>query len=834
MSSAVPALELAEKIRQAGRRSPQELIPLIDQAEQLAESTPDPFTRGVYIRAAGNAHQLLNNFTAALERYDSALALFESADESAQIGRTLLAKVGLLFYLSRFDELFECARTAQSLLEKEGDESALARLRVNLGDAYQRLDRYHEALDCYQKALPVLDRLGDHEGLLASSLNAAVVLTLLHQFEQADERYTQASALARKLGMDAVELQIRYNRTYLNYLKGYSGVALRSMFSLKKEFEKRADDNHVCLCWLDEAEILLELGDLSESIRSARQARSLAQRLGLNYEIGKSLLFEAAAALRTGENEQAESLLEDAMKRFESEGNNVWTAVSRLQAALFRGEQGQIEALQEAASARKLLDEWALPDRVALADIVIGRIQRMANDQECAIDSFESAVQLAERSNSKWMQFHALHELGVSLSQTDNARSVKFLQKAESLLDSLWHQIGSDDLKMAFLNDRENVYTHLVADVAPTSSDEAFRLSERARSRVLVERLAGVGERTLTDQIPGQLDPDETIIEYFISADDLYIFIVDSNGLDCVHQPGVVRELEQECAYLERHLASCAVKWEQLSRISHHLERTALAHLERLYDGLVGPVRAHLKKKTIVVPHGFLHGVPFHALHDGEAFWSETHSIAYSPSATLYVTPPTEEADEPPLFVGFSTRSDERIEEEVRQTAERFPDAVVLINPPVADLAREMSHYRPLLHLAGHAGIDPVRGSLSWLETSEGRLTSRDLMDMQFRAGTLVVTGCHTARRTISAGDEWLGLMRAFYMSGAHTIVSAYWAIRDESAQLFSKKFYESYDGMNAVEAVDAAAAAIRETSPHPYFWGGFGTFARKRKGDSL
>ena len=83
-----------------------------------------------------------------------------------------------------------------------------------------------------------------------------------------------------------------------------------------------------------------------------------------------------------------------------------------------------------------------------------------------------------------------------------------FLQKAESLLDSLWHRIGSDDLKMAFLNDRETVYTHLVADVAPTSSDEAFRLSERARSRVLVERLAGVGERTLTDQIPGQLDPE--------------------------------------------------------------------------------------------------------------------------------------------------------------------------------------------------------------------------------------------------------------------------------------------------------------------------------------
>ena len=833
MSSA-PALKLAEQIRQTGRRSPQELLPLIEKAEKLAEQAPDPFTRGVYIRASGNAHQLLSNFTAALERYDSAVVLFEKANDPAQLGRTLLAKVGLLFYLSRFDELFECAGKARDLFEKEEDEAALARLRVNLGNAYQRLDRYSEALDCYEQAFPVLERLGDKEGLLASSLNAAVVLTMLHQFERADERYTQASTLARELGMDAVELQSQYNRTYLNYLKGYSGIALRSMGLLKKEFEKREDDNHVCLCWLDEAEMLLELGDLPESIQAARQARTLAEKLGLNYEIGKSLLFEAAASLRTEEDPHAEGLLSDAIGRFESEENNVWSAVSQLQAALFRGERGQIQALSEAASARKLLAERSLPDRTALADIVIGRIQRVAGDQECAIDSFQSAVQLAETSNSKWMQFHALHELGVSLSQTDDARSVTFLRKAESMLDVLWHRIGSDDLKMAFLGDRENVYTHLVANVASTSSDEAFRLSERARSWVLVERLAGVGERILADQIPTRLDDDETIVEYFIAGDDLYTFVVNRDGLECVHRAGVGAELEQECAHLERHFASCSVGWEKLGKVSQHLERTALAHLKALYDGLIGPVRGLLNKKTIIVPHGFLHGVPFHALHDGEGFLSENHSVAYSPSATLYVTPSVDEGNEPPLFVAFSPGPDEGIEEEIRQTAERFPKAMVLINPSVDELTREMNHYRPLLHVAGHAGIDPVRGSLSWLETPQGRLTSRDLMDTQFRAGTVVVTGCYTARRTISAGDEWLGLMRAFYMSGAHTIVSAYWAIRDESAQMFSKNFYENYDGMNAVEAVGAAAAAIRETSPHPYFWGGFGTFARKRKGDSL
>ncbi len=577
------ALKLAERIRQTGRRSPQELLPLIEQAEQMAATTSDAFTEGVCVRAAGNAHQLLNNFTAALERYDTAVSLFESAGQSAQIGRTLLAKVGLLFYLSRFDELFECARRARALFEESGEESSLARLDVNLGQAYHRLDRYHEALDCYERAFPVLDRVGDREGLLAASLNAGVAFTALHQFDRADERYDKALALSTELDMSTIGLQTRYNRTYLDFLKGNSGRALRGMFALKQEFEGAADDHHTCLCWLDEAEMLLEIGDLPEAVHSARESRTLGRKLGLNYQVGKSMLFEAVAALRLGDDDEVGRLLADAGRRFETEGNSVWTAVSKLQAALFRGERFEPQALGEAASARVLLEDRALPDRLAMADIVIGRIQRTLGDTVCAIDSFESAARLAEESGSDWMKFHAYHELGVSLSASDDKRSVESLSKAEAMLDSLWHRIGSDDLKMAFLTDRENVYTHMIKDVAPTSTPAAFRLSERARSRVLVERLARPGDRRFFDPLFNKLDTDETILEYFIAGEDLYTFVVNNGNLECIHQPNVVRSLQAEWDHLERHFASCSVKFERLSRIIHHLERTANTHLRQLY-----------------------------------------------------------------------------------------------------------------------------------------------------------------------------------------------------------------------------------------------------------
>ena len=826
------ALKLAEQIRQTGRRSPQDLIPLIGQAEELAATAEDPYVRGVCVRASGNAHQLLNNFNAAMEHYNEAISLFDSSGNPEQVGKTLLAKVGLLFYLSRFDELFDCAERARTLFEQADDDASLARLNVNLGNAYHRLDRYHEALESYDRAFPVLERVGDLEGLLASSLNSGVVLTALHRFDQADGRYERALELAAELGMHAIELQSRYNRTYLDYLRGDSGQALRGMSDLKQEFEREADDRHVSLCWLDEAEMLLEIGDLSEAIRSARRARALGMKIGLNYEVGKTLLFEAVASLRMGQNEEVDRLLGEAVKRFESEGNSVWTAVSKVQAALFRGERGEAQALREATAARALLEERSLPDRLAMADIVIGRIQRKTGDRACAIDSFESAAKLAEESRSEWMQFHAYYELGASLAEIDETRSVPFLGKAESMLDSLWHRIGSDDLKMAFMTDRENVYTQMMPTAASTSVPDAFRLSERARSRVLVERLAPADEGVLSEGLAQRLDLDETILEYFISGKDLYIFIVNRGTTECVHRPGVGPSIRSESSHLERHIASCSVKFERLGKVIHHLERTAREHLQQLYQALVEPVRDKVGKHVTVVPHGFLHGVPFHALHDGASFLCEDHSIGYSPSATLYASPVREEEPaEPPLFVAFSTDKKEDIVTEVEQSAAHFDDAVVLINPSPDELGHHLKQYRELVHVAGHAGIDTVQGALSWLETSEGRLTSRELMDMQFRAGTLVVTGCHTARRVISAGDEWQGLMRAFYLSGAHTIVSAFWAIRDEAAQSFSRQFYQLYDGTNAPAATHGAAATIRATFPHPYFWGGFGTFVRKHGG---
>src|SRR5262249_19199700 len=156
-------------------------------------------------------------------------------------------------------------------------------------------------------------------------------------------------------------------------------------------------------------------------------------------------------------------------------------------------------------------------------------------------------------------------------------------RRAERLLDSLWNRLGSDDLKMTFLADRENVYTHLVRSSLAESTSVAFGYSEKARSRVLRERLLGADAPTSIADLQSRLSAKEVVIEYFISGNDLHIFVLRQDDASCVQRHGVIPGLQSEWEHLDRHLESCSVKWEYLSAVQAHLQETVQQHLRSLY-----------------------------------------------------------------------------------------------------------------------------------------------------------------------------------------------------------------------------------------------------------
>jgi tetratricopeptide (TPR) repeat protein len=820
--------ELVEAIKEKGRRSARELPSLLEEAERLAhDRNADPLDQALAFRASANARQMMNEFDDALNAYDEAILRFEGLNQPEELGRTLHAKVGLLNFMCRYDELLICADRARSIFEALDDRRRLARLDANLSHVYNRLNRFDLVLEFSDRALQVLEAAADREGALVALTNSAVALMLLSDFEEAHRRYERALKLASEQGWPVAELSCRFNIAYLNFLRGASAAALDELSRLKPEYERAGDRRQLCQCWLNEAEILLEIGDVEGALGSARQAELLARALGLHLETGKALVFRSQAA--RGEHE---TLLSEAARCFQKERNNVWAAIAKLQLVTLQAAEDASEVLDEALAARRFLQDSRLPGRTAMADIVVGRIQRRLGDSASAMAAFQSALDSANFARSDWMQFHAAHELGATLAPSQPEVAEQHLRAAERKLDSLWSQLGSDDLKLAFLNDRENVYTPLVRLSAQRSAESAFEFSEKARSRVLQERLGVAPGRLAT--LANLLGEGEAVVEYFVDGPDILVFVLTSRGVRCIRLDDATAEVETLTANLDRHFASCSVAWERLAAASEHQRRTAEAHLSQLYRILLSRLEELLPQRIVFVPHGPLHRVPFQGLWNGEQFLVDAHEVVYSPSAALYCNPAPVNGSRSSLFVAFTSGESSSAEEEVLEAASGTRSSIVLIDPTIRELAEAFQSPHALVHIAGHAGVDPVAGNLSWIETAHGRLTQRDLSGLRMQARTVVITGCKTARRSLQPGDEWQGLMRSFYLAGAQSIVSAFWDIRDQTARRFASEFYSRAPLDSIVPAVSNAMKTVRQWQSHPYFWAGFCTFARKSRQEGV
>src|SRR4029079_129136 len=73
--------------------------------------------------------------------------------------------------------------------------------------------------------------------------------------------------------------------------------------------------------------------------------------------------------------------------------------------------------------------------------------------------------------------------------------------------------------------------------------------------------------------------------------------------------------------------------------ISAHAEQVQQAtthYLQALHNALVEPLLKEISTPhIIIVPHSFLHYLPFHAFYDGGNYLIDRFEITYAPSATV-------------------------------------------------------------------------------------------------------------------------------------------------------------------------------------------------------
>jgi CHAT domain-containing protein len=248
----------------------------------------------------------------------------------------------------------------------------------------------------------------------------------------------------------------------------------------------------------------------------------------------------------------------------------------------------------------------------------------------------------------------------------------------------------------------------------------------------------------------------------------------------------------------------------------------------------VSPIAGELASYDLVclVPHDVLHSLPIHAFRSTPIAKSlvEVVTVAYLPSASLVRfclrkrTPNVGNS----LVYGNPQRSDQtpipRSETEAVFVARLLCcEAVIGLAATRAGIEgkAESAEY---LHLACHCKFcreDPLGSALM---LSDDNLAARDVFRCRLNPRLVVLSACESGISKVQAGDEAIGLVRAFLFAGTPAVIVSLWNAYDISAAEIMEDFYLGYarDGKSkAVALAEAQRKQVRKGTK-PSQWAPF------------
>jgi CHAT domain-containing protein len=243
--------------------------------------------------------------------------------------------------------------------------------------------------------------------------------------------------------------------------------------------------------------------------------------------------------------------------------------------------------------------------------------------------------------------------------------------------------------------------------------------------------------------------------------------------------------------------------------------------------------------KLYIVPHGTLHYLPFGLLpREGvHRYLIEDYVLAYLPAAAALLRRRGPGAEGTLFAVAPARTKLAYAQEEAGSISEFFPsEKRVLVGASATESSfkRDAGRYQ-ILHLATHGYFNKLNPLFSALEleadqSDDGRLEVHEILNLRLKANLVALSACETALGSgyfaeAPAGDDFVGLTRAFLYAGSPAVLATLWEVNDRSALDLMRSFYRALPQWgNAQALAEAQRAVVRQGGryAHPYFWAPF------------
>lgn len=283
-----------------------------------------------------------------------------------------------------------------------------------------------------------------------------------------------------------------YNIAYLYYFRGQYSRAIEALRTTREACQRQGDVYRGALCYLDQSEIYLELNLGEDAAEMAEEAHEAFERLGMGYEAARALSFLAIANGQQGKVFRALELFGKARAIFVREQNPVWPALLDLYQAIIHFETGRLpEARRFCLSALEAFGPKAMTSKAVLCRLLLARLALRAGDLDAARQECALAAEKFSPQELPALGFQ-LHFVKGRLEEAaaQPAKAYESYRAAQEALETLRSSLRGEELKIAFMKNKLEVYERLVElslRRGPSGIEEAYAYVEQAKSRSLLD-----------------------------------------------------------------------------------------------------------------------------------------------------------------------------------------------------------------------------------------------------------------------------------------------------------------------------------------------------------
>ncbi|NUM47232.1 MAG: CHAT domain-containing protein [Anaerolineales bacterium] len=827
---------LAESGRyQAALDTGQTILDVVENGHATQIQMPAEMARLLAAKAhqnRGRIFELMGRPVEALEAYDHAESHFSALNMQEQIGHVRVNRGLSLLDQGRVREALGVFENALALFIEADMQFLQAQTLTNVADAHLSLGNYNDSLRAYEQARQIfqtLDITAEQKLLLLDTAHAYLALNL---YPEALATYKEAETFLHARGMAPQQARALWGMgAALTAQKNFeeAETALASAVELFHQAENTPLQASVML---EQSALLLARGERGLALQRAQQAFGLVADQTWPIEYVYSQFRLADLLLPDTQRAETHLLAVQAVVARLGLPQLQFRLLQRLgHVYLLQGREAEAQttlltAIEEIETLRGTLTNenmraTFLHDKIAAYEDLV-RLYLSRTDQV----SLQQAFNIAERAKSRALVDLLTGLVDVRLHSPLDVNLSERLLVLQADLNAIYNEM-LNPVKSG--GERYVPFENL--------SDQALLL-ENEIHLLQLQTIGTHGTPPTFDQsvalatIQASLPADVTLVVYHLMGEEVMAFFIQKEKL-------IVQRHLTTTGKIAPLIEKLTMQWQRfrigtgfIHRHTRQLEQSAKHYLGLLYDALIRPLETSLQNgrettsKLVIIPHGVLHQIPFHALYDGEKYLLDTFQITYAPSATIFALcqQRISRASGQALVMGVADPAIPFVAEEVQHVSRFFPQVQTFLDQTATPATlHTFAAQSDVVHLACHGLFRTGNPMFSALRLYETWLTATEVLNLNLQGALVTLSACESGRSQVLAGDEILGLTRAFLGAGAATLIVSQWLVEDKSTAQLMTIFYERLaQGENRGAALRNAQLALKEQYAHPYYWAPF------------